>query len=494
MSLPGVVIDPGLGYPDSSDAYGPNARIPELPDVQVVRTPNPVYDAVRRSLQLVGLDAARIDTPDWNPFGDLIGPGGRVFLLANFVYHRRPNESRAAFASKCTHASVLRPLIDYALKAVGPDGSVSFGNAPLQSCDWNAVQRDVGADVLRAHYDGLGARVTPRDLRLFIARKNALGHTMAIVERDQEANAVEVQLGSDSLLDALYAEGESPRFRVADYDPRRLEAFHSRGSHRYVMHRAVLESDLVISVPKLKTHEKVGITCVLKGFVGAVGHKDCLAHHRFGAPARGGDEYPSGSSARHSLSAFHDLVQTHRANSDIRARGGATVALLQVADKVARRVLGRAGAIQGGAWHGNDTAWRMALDLTRILRFADAQGRMHPDLQRRHFAVVDGIVGGEGEGPLNPKPVTTGALIAGHNAEDVDWVAAHLMGFGPSKIPLLREAYTPRGQPLSSAPPQAVRIDGREVLLEQLHPAGDRAYEPPPGWREYLAGAAASRQ
>ena len=59
-----------------------------------------------------------------------------------------------------------------------------------------------------------------------------------------------------------------------------------------MIHRDVLEADVVIHLSKLKTHEKVGITCGLKGFVGSVGHKDCLAHHRFGPPGRGGDEYP----------------------------------------------------------------------------------------------------------------------------------------------------------------------------------------------------------
>lgn len=43
-----------------------------------------------------------------------------------------------------------------------------------------------------------------------------------------------------------------------------------------------MDADVIVHVPKLKTHEKVGITCALKGVVGS---KECLAHYRAGGPA-----------------------------------------------------------------------------------------------------------------------------------------------------------------------------------------------------------------
>ena len=41
---------------------------------------------------------------------------------------------------------------------------------------------------------------------------------------------------------------------------------------------------------------------------GNIAHKDCLAHHRFGPPSRGGDEYPDRFSFLYPLSGFHDWV------------------------------------------------------------------------------------------------------------------------------------------------------------------------------------------
>ncbi len=152
--------------------------------------------------------------------------------------------------------------------------------------------RDAEADRVADFYRARGLDVRPVDLRLYVTDRSQLGRVRRIERRDESA-AVEIDLAEHSLLAELAAHGGGrQRFRVADYNPERIESFHAGSSHRYVLHRAMLEADVVISLPKLKTHEKVGITCALKGFVGAVAHKDCLAHHRFGSPRDGGDEYP----------------------------------------------------------------------------------------------------------------------------------------------------------------------------------------------------------
>ena len=54
---------------------------------------------------------------------------------------------------------------------------------------------------------------------------------------------------------------------------------------------AVLSSDVVISVPKLKVHRKVGTTLNLKNMVGINSDKNHLAHYRVGPPSKGGDEF-----------------------------------------------------------------------------------------------------------------------------------------------------------------------------------------------------------
>ena len=69
-----------------------------------------------------------------------------------------------------------------------------------------------------------------------------------------------------------------------------------------------------------------------------------------------------------------------------------------------RRLAPAQPGIVEGDWYGNDTVWRMALDLNRVLFFADRNGVLQERPQRRYFSVIDGIVAGEGEGPLLPTP------------------------------------------------------------------------------------------
>jgi uncharacterized protein (DUF362 family) len=478
---------PGARYPDASESFSPAEAYPEYRLSAPARTPNDAYAMVRAVLAQTGLDASRFGGPDWNPLGELVPAGASVFVLCNFVHHRRPNESPEDFAGKCIHGSVLRALIDYVLLAVGPAGRVRFGNAPLQSCDWKAVQRDTGADRVAAFYAERKLPVEARDLRLFVTERGAAG-TVREVERRDAASAVQIDLGAESLLTEVNGTAAHPaRFRVSDYDPTGTESCHRAGSHRYVIHRDVLDADVVISLPKLKTHEKVGITCGLKGFVGAVGHKDCLAHHRYGSPRSGGDEYSPASGFLEPLSAFHEWVHRRPAAAPLQS-------LAHSADRILRTVARRAGAVTTGAWHGNDTAWRMALDLARILRYADASGALHDTPQRRHLALIDGIVAGEGEGPLDPRAVDAGVLVLGSDVAVTDRIACRLMGFDPDAIPLVREAFRSGARPISdgSREPTVCRLDGVEVRELALVPAAGRRMDPPRGWRAHLDAARSS--
>ena len=54
---------------------------------------------------------------------------------------------------------------------------------------------------------------------------------------------------------------------------------------------------------------------------------------------------------------------------------------------------------------------------------------------RPAFAIVDGVVGMEGDGPIMGRPVPSGALILGELPASVDATAARLMGLAPARIP-----------------------------------------------------------
>jgi hypothetical protein len=107
--------------------------------------------------------------------------------------------------------------------------------------------------------------------------------------------------------------------------------------------------------------------------------------------------------------------------------------------------------IRSGNWYGNDTTWRMVIDLNRILMYSEKTGRLQDNPARHIFCIVDGIVGGEGNGPLDPTPNRTGIVLAGTNPVAVDLVCARIMGFAFEKLPLLYRSLDAHPLPLISA-------------------------------------------
>lgn len=469
-----LIFKTDLQYPPPDDAFSPDERFPEYRFDRVSGRPNPVYRAVREALQHAGLDRENFGKDCWNPLGAFAAPGQRVFVLCNFVYHRRSQESLADFFGKCTHGSLIRALVDYLLIAVGPTGRVRFGNAPLQGAIFDRVTRETHARDVADFYQSCGAPVELRDLRLHVAERNDLGWITSVQRRD-ESGAVAIDLDGKSLLAALDA--GRPRYRVLDYDPDRTQSCHAGGRHVYLVSREVIDADLIVSIPKLKTHEKVGITCALKGCVGAIGHKDCLAHHRLGSPERG-DEYPGDPlGVLTSMSFLHERIQKTMPET-IAGR------LLRLGDRVLRKSLSKVFVGMGGAWWGNDTCWRMTADIARIIAFADHSGTLGDRLVRRHLALIDGVMGGEGDGPLNPRAVQSGMLLFSDNPVEADYACALFMGYDPDRIPLIREALRLRELPLIDRTPEqfSLLVNGTRTSFAQLKTLAGRRYAPPRGW------------
>ncbi len=465
-------------YPSGDGFFSPSEHFPEYPFGAISKVDNPVYRLVRQVLADAGLDRSHFGSSSWNPLGNYIAPDSRVFVLCNFVYHRRSKETQKDFLSKCIHASVLRALADYILISTGSKGEVIFGNAPLQSCKWSSVLADTGADRVAAFYTAEGAPVRSEDLRLFISEKSSFGKVEKIYTRNEEDSSVMFDLGDKSLL-AEQKKSKSP-FRVTDYNPDRTDLYHSENSHVYIINKSVLDAQTVVSLPKLKVHEKVGITCALKGFVGAVGHKDCLAHHRFGSPLRGGDEFPTAHAFATPLSSFHDWLNRRKPGSPMQG-------CMEILHYLLTGTLRQLGVIRGGAWYGNDTTWRMTLDLARILQYGSSAGVLHENRQRRHLVLIDGIIGGEGNGPLAPTPVDCGTLIFADDPTLADRVAWRLMGYQPEALPLLQVSNMERWQHGSVERSTQISCNGMSVDEDKLTPVLSRPFTVPQGWRTYLS-------
>jgi len=98
--------------------------------------------------------------------------------------------------------------------------------------------------------------------------------------------------------------------------------------------------------------------------------------------------------------------------------------------------------IQGiteGSWCQNDTIWRCIIDINNLLLFADKSGIIKEEVQRKYLSIGDGIISGEGEGPMENTPKNTGVIISGYHPLAIDKVAVDLMGFVPEKINLLSQ-------------------------------------------------------
>jgi uncharacterized protein (DUF362 family) len=57
------------------------------------------------------------------------------------------------------------------------------------------------------------------------------------------------------------------------------------------------------------------------------------------------------------------------------------------------------------------------------------------------FAIVDGIVGMEGDGPIMGTPKNSGVLVMGRNFPAVDATCARIMGINPRRVQYLAEAW-----------------------------------------------------
>jgi uncharacterized protein (DUF362 family) len=444
-----------LAYPEGGP-FNPAEECPEYPFAGkgCLDPGNQVYGAVREALRLLGHDADRQGTPAWNPLGSTVVPGNTVLIKPNAVLDINQRRGESVFAS-ITHGAVLRAVVDYVYLALEGRGRILIADAPLAHCDFENWKRVTGVEeVARLYREQLGFEVEVHDLRnLYVPwdyeHNYAPSHLRDRTVRDP-AGYVEVDLGAAS----EYRDFSTQDIRLmfgSDFKREETVRHHLDGHHRYYVARSVLDADVIVSVPKLKTHQKVGVTLNIKGMVGTQGDKNYIPHFRIGHPAQGGDEYPDLGILQNNLNRYRNWLYSSLLGYENRAADFAFRFLGKVHHQGQRAVEWQAirrqgaayrGNITGGAWYGNDTAWRMALDLMRIVLYADRRtGALCDAPQRKFFSVVDGVIGGEREGPLGPTTKPCGVVLAGYNPLSTDAVAARLMGFDVRRIKTLAEGF-----------------------------------------------------
>jgi uncharacterized protein (DUF362 family) len=471
-----IVREDTLVYPRQAP-FHPSTAHPEYP-FDEIGEPNPVYDAVRELLRTLGLDREHYGKSEWNPLGDLIRPGQTVLIKPNFVIHFNPAGSLDCLF---THGSVVRAVLDYVYIALRGQGSITLGDAPLQSADFGKIVEINGIDRIAEFYlqkTDLGLDVV--DLRLSTVNKRDSGLLDRRNLHGDHSGYCAVDLGRDSALCDL--DGEHKRYRVTNYDKSEMTRHHNPGRHEYLISNSVLSADVIVNRPKLKTHRKVGMTCALKNLVGLNGCKDWLPHHRYGSVEEGGDEYLHRS--------LHKRIATRLCEMRDVARDDRAARLVTYLLKWVHRTsrFFRFGdPYREGSWYGNDTLPRTLADLNRIALYADKNGVMRDEPQRGAFIVVDAIVAGEREGPVDPSPKHCGILVAGSNPVCVDLACSRIMGFDPGKIPTFTHVQGLERYPICSGLTGDIEIRSERCRrFSEIGNAYGMTFIPALGWQGHV--------
>jgi uncharacterized protein (DUF362 family) len=420
--------------------------------------PAPDYASLAASMrglfEFLGLDAD-------NPLGQWIRPGMTVVIKPNWVKHEfGDNEGRYVLF---THPSLLRVLIDATLHALGGKGRVVVADAPLQGCDFARLRRQSGLDEMETDYQR--APVEFLDLRRQWAEiddDSSYVRSVHPLAGDPRGYSL-VDMGPRSRLMCF---GVTAGFGVTDYCADNTNGYH-RGTHSYLVSNTVLSADLILNIPKLKTHMKTGVTGALKNFVGIIGCKDCLPHFRAGSPRSGGDEYPDGNWLSQAASPVRELLQTRAPLWMWKmARAGARATSSEV--------------VHGGGWHGNDTLWRTIHDLVNIARNYGEGGivRTQP---RTILTLVDAIVAGEDCGPLKPRPKPCGLLLWGEDPGMVDVACAGVMGFDWQRIPMLSHLCDAEARAISDFCGE-LQFRAPTTELTEFVRGGGKPFAAPAGW------------
>jgi uncharacterized protein (DUF362 family) len=469
-----------------SPPYHPTISYPEYPfGAAVGRDANPVYDAVRRLLISLGYDAEVCGTPRWNPLGEIIEPGMTVVIKPNWVLSRHP--AGKDLYSVVTHPAVIRAVVDYCWIALRGSGRIIVADAPQYDCNFEELMQATSLPAVRDFVRSQGgAEMEIRDLRNYWSAGRHFPSMTRPLPGDPQGQ-IAVELGQESALESRASE----RFYGAAYHRQETARAQRPGAHRYVFSGTVLKSDTLISIPKLKVHKKVGVTLNLKGLMGVNTNKNLCVHYTLAPSSEGGDQYPDGWFTR----SEEALIKLERWMYDhfLAPRRRSLEYIHRTAYWVHGKTLGPLGwrvpqekrLLDAGNWHGNDSAWRMVADLTRIIHFADAGGKLQTTQQRRTFSVVDGVLGGENNGPLAPDPKPGGVLLAGEGYAAVDVAATRWMGFAPERLAQFN-VLKDRSLDLDLTGFTDLQFvsDERE-LLDRIMNSVDRcaAFLPHPGWQ-----------
>lgn len=442
---------------------------------------NYVYSCVREAFHLLGLDNENYGSTNWNPLKNYVHSGDTVLIKPNLVmeYNASGNSCECLF----TQAAVIAPIIDYVYIALNGIGKIIIADAPVQECNFEKLIKESGYLELLNVYTDRGIDISVKDLRNY---RSHLKKGLHVGKVQTESKGIVVDLKKDSEFADL-SEQELKSLRITNYDPKELSKHHSINKHEYFIAYDVLSANVVINVPKPKTHRKAGVTIGMKNIVGISCRKEYLPHHRNGSLAVGGDSYLNKSF----LKSMKDILLDDR-NLKMQKKIVKYVAqieskIISVIDRLGKKVC--KDPYYEGSWYGNDTISRSIVDLNKILIYADSNGIMKKIPQRTVLNIGDLIVSGEGDGPLRPSPIYVGAIAVGEDIIAFDRVLGRFMGIKDVYFSTLNRAKEYRGKykfgntdniPIIMSNNQ--KVNG--ILLNDISEEDLWGYLPTEGWKK----------
>jgi uncharacterized protein (DUF362 family) len=415
---------------------------------------------------------------------DVIKPSDSVVLKPNWVRHSHLGKE-GDWEYVITHPAVLTAVLYKVLEKIGRNGEVIICDAPQTDTDFQQLLFYYPVDLWMSKAKEKEISLQIIDLRddewrvknsIIVSRKTLPGDPKGSVETNLKGVHSE-----------FYQHIKSERgYYGADYNIKETNEAHDGYNNKYRISRTVIEADVFVNIPKLKTHKKGGITCCLKNLVGINTYKNFLPHHSEGSPASKGDQFPFENKNSKIEGPLFAFLKQHLLQNPIIAKAFIPV------KKIGRKIFGDTEeVIRSGNWHGNDTLWRMVLDLNKVLCYVNGDGTLKEDVlvnAKRYIGIVDGIIGGEGSGPLYPDPINSGFIVAGTNPVAIDSVCAKIIGFNPKKIPAIANAYHIKNYKLCDFKPEGIKIlyNNCRYLIADFPKNQMVKYKPHFGWKGYI--------
>lgn len=378
-------------YPESPVLVSWDSSVNGYPSIKNIsgfeREKSDVYSLVEKALMLTNPQ-----NPE-NPLTNIISPGDTVVIKPNWC-------TQLIFPIPVTHPSVVYAIAEYAIKAGAKTVRIVEGPMTLK----RSQQYYWGYNFINVH--NMLDALSKKHPQVKLEFQDGNTDQFFWVDLDKKSEFYGTYDAEDLVPDNKKDFSGNMFFDVADasgFNPKNYKIA------LYAIARSYLDSDVVINVPKLKTHVYTGITIALKNLMGL--------------NLRTTSSFLSPEAVK-----FYQHPENFKKHAECKSRDVPHHFSLKALDKynVTRKS------------YDNDILWRTLADLNKIILYADRKGHIRDVRQRNYLNVVDGIFGSEKNGPicwLITKPHT---IVAGVDPVKVDAACCRIMGWDPNMVPLVK--------------------------------------------------------